>query len=130
LQRIGSQPRRPDPHLLDADFAHYPYFEVVFELDEKGVQRYPNWLNPDMYGRIKAGGQGMDRAHQSYFRSVMATGLPYVSPIYLSSATEDFCLTVALPLFAPAGEISGILVADINIASLAEWAILQEAGSE
>jgi diguanylate cyclase (GGDEF)-like protein len=130
LQQIGSQPRKADPHLLDADFAHYPYFEVVFELDAEGVQRYPNWLNPDMYGRIKAGGQGTDRAHQSYFRSVMATGQPYVSPIYLSSATEDFCLTVALPLFVPAGEVSGILVADINIASLAEWAIRQEAASE
>jgi EAL domain-containing protein (putative c-di-GMP-specific phosphodiesterase class I)/GGDEF domain-containing protein len=129
LDRIASQPRKADPHLLDADFANYPYFEVVFELDDQGVQRYPNWLNPEMYGRIKAGGQGMDRAHQSYFRSVMASGLPYVSPIYLSSATEDFCLTVASPVSAAKGQAFGVLVADINISSLAEWAMKNAAAS-
>jgi EAL domain-containing protein (putative c-di-GMP-specific phosphodiesterase class I)/GGDEF domain-containing protein len=130
LERIGDRPRKADPHLLDADFANYPYFEVVFELDGQGVQRYPNWINPDMYGRIKAGGKGTDRAHQSYFRSVTGSRLPYISPIYLSSATEDFCLTVALPLRAVDDETSGVLVADINIASLAEWAIRQETVSE
>jgi len=125
LESIGARPRVADPHFLDADFASFPYFEVVFELDAQGVQRYPNWINPDMYGRIKAGGQGTERGHQTYFRSVMAQRRPYVSSIYLSSATEDFCLTVALPLAAGERDPEGVLVADINLTSLAEWAVRQ-----
>lgn len=120
LAAIAARPRCADAHLLDAEFAAFPYFEVVFELDAQGIQRYPNWINPDMYGRIKAGGQGSDRAHQPYFRSVQARGTAYVSAIYLSSATEDFCLTVAVP-----GADGGVLVADINLVSLAEWAVRQ-----
>lgn len=125
LESIGLRRRIADPHLLDAEFARFPYFEVVFELDNQGVQRFPNWINPVMYGRIKAGGQGTERAHQPYFRSVTADARPYVSSIYLSSATEDFCLTVALPLAAGIGHTDGVLVADINLSSLAEWAVRQ-----
>jgi hypothetical protein len=130
LEQIGGRPRKPDPHFLDDGFANYPYFEVVFELDDEGVQRYPNWINPEMYGRIKAGGKGTDRTHQAYFRSVTNTRKPYLSPIYLSSATEDFCLTVAVPVPATQNAASGILVADINIASLVRWTMSQDADSK
>ncbi|HET7775824.1 MAG TPA: PDC sensor domain-containing protein, partial [Azospira sp.] len=88
------------------------------ELDGAGVQRFPNWINPDMYGRIKAGGVGVDRGEQPYFRHVADSGQAYVSEIYLSSATEDFCITLAIPLQAE-GAVDGVLVADINIGSMA-----------
>lgn len=114
---IGA-PRSRDPHALDAWFRSYPFFEMVFELDGAGVQRYPNWINPDMYGRIKAGGVGVDRSEQPYFAHVAEGGQPYVSEIYLSSATEDFCITLAVPL-REGSVIDGVLVADINISSMA-----------
>ncbi|HET7776288.1 MAG TPA: diguanylate cyclase, partial [Azospira sp.] len=118
LNDFVAAPRSRDPHALDAWFRSYPFFEMIFELDGAGVQRFPNWINPDMYGRIKAGGVGVDRAEQPYFRQVAASGRPYVSEIYLSSATEDFCITLAVPLGGP-GTVDGVLVADINIGSMA-----------
>ncbi len=122
LQALANVVHSDDPHALDDDFTIFPYFEMVFELDATGIQRYPNWLNPAMYGRIKAGGKGVDRSHQTYFARVASTRSPYISPIYLSSATEDFCLTVSLPLFAAgSGQLTGVLVADINIASMAAF---------
>ncbi len=111
-------PRSRDPHALDAWFRSYPFFEMVFELDGAGIQRYPNWINPDMYGRIKAGGVGVDRSEQTYYGHVVDGGQPYVSEIYLSSATEDFCITLAVPL-CQGSVIDGVLVADINISSMA-----------
>lgn len=41
-----------------------------------------------------------------------------MSEIYLSSATEDFCITLAVPL-REGSVIDGVLVADINISSMA-----------
>lgn len=119
LQHLLSQPRSRDPHAMDHVFKAYPFFEMLFELDEAGRQRYPNWINPSMYGRIRAGGAGTDRAAQAYFSAVQETGAPYVSAIYLSTASEDFCLTISVPIVDGEGVFSGVLVGDLNLASMA-----------
>jgi EAL domain-containing protein (putative c-di-GMP-specific phosphodiesterase class I)/GGDEF domain-containing protein len=119
LNTLMNNPRSRDPHCLDAAFKAFPFFEMVFELDARGVQRFPNWINPSMYGRIRAGGVGIDRSSQDYFARVAQTTQQFVSTIYLSTASEDFCLTLAQPLFADDGEFSGVLVADLNLSSMA-----------
>jgi EAL domain-containing protein (putative c-di-GMP-specific phosphodiesterase class I)/GGDEF domain-containing protein len=119
LATLMNHPRGRDPHCLDSAFKAFPFFEMVFELDARGVQRFPNWINPSMYGRIRAGGVGIDRSGQDYFARVAQTGQQFVSTIYLSTASEDFCLTLAQPLFAGHGEFAGVLVADLNLSSMA-----------
>lgn len=119
LQRLLQEPRGRDARALDHVFKAYPFFEVLFELDAEGVQTYANWINPSMYGRIRAGGAGANRAGQSYFAHVRDSGRPFVSPIYLSSATEDFCLTIAVPIYGAAKRFAGVLVGDLNLASMA-----------
>ncbi|ACT50541.1 EAL domain-containing protein [Methylovorus glucosotrophus] len=119
LRSLLAWHRSEDAHCLDSCFSEYPFFEVVFELDDKGVQRYPNWINPNMYGKIKAGGAGVDRSPQAYANVVLQSLKPYISSIYLSTATEDFCLTVSLPMLDDTGRLTGILVADISIAAMA-----------
>lgn len=119
LTHLIHQPRSRDPHALDHAFRAYPFFEMLFELDAAGIQRYPNWINPNMYGRIRAGGVGVDRSAQPYFRQVLETGKAFVSSIYLSTASEDFCLTIAAPIPDPNGRITGVLVGDLNLTSMA-----------
>jgi diguanylate cyclase (GGDEF)-like protein len=119
LQSLQAMKRSADPHVLDSCFAAYPFFEVVFELEPYGAQRYPNWINPNMYGKIKAGGAGADRSEQEYFKAITPNMQPYLSSIYLSSATEDFCLTLSIPMLTADGSLEGVLVADINIAAMA-----------
>lgn len=119
LQSLTDIRRNSDPHVLDSCFIDFPFFEVVFELDGTGRQVHPNWINPNMYGKIKAGGAGVDRSAQPYYTHVRDEMAPYLSNIYLSSATEDFCLTLSIPLLNDAGELQGVLVADINIAAMA-----------
>ena len=119
LQRLLQEPRGRDPHALDHVFKAYPFFEVLFELDAQGVQAHTNWINPSMYGRIRGGGAGANRSGQPYFAHVRDSGQPFVSPIYLSSATEDFCLTIAVPIYGPGRRFGGVLVGDLNLASMA-----------
>lgn len=119
LYHLLGQPRSRDPHALDHVFKAYPFFEMLFELDGEGRQRYPNWINPVMYGRIRAGGAGTERAQQPYFAEVQRSGRPYVSAIYLSSASEDFCLTISVPVLSDDGQFAGVLVGDLNLASMA-----------
>lgn len=119
LQSLLNTHRSTGSHDLDSCFAEFPYFEVIFELEPSGVQRYANWINPNMYGKIKAGGAGIDRSQQAYYKRVAETHAPYISSIYLSTATEDFCLTVSLPILGDDGKLVSILVADINIAAMA-----------
>jgi diguanylate cyclase (GGDEF)-like protein len=119
LQSLLNTHRSTGSHDLDSCFAEFPYFEVIFELEANGVQRYANWINPNMYGKIKAGGAGIDRSQQAYYQRVAETHAPYISSIYLSTATEDFCLTVSLPILGDDGQLASILVADINIAAMA-----------
>ena len=119
LQRLLQEPRGRDARALDHVFKAYPFFEVLFELDDQGIQVHANWINPSMYGRIRAGGAGVNRSTQSYFAHVRDSGQAFVSPIYLSSATEDFCLTIAVPIYGNAGHFTGVLVGDLNLASMA-----------
>jgi diguanylate cyclase (GGDEF)-like protein len=119
LQSLLKIQRSTGSHDLDSCFAEFPYFEVIFELEPNGVQRYANWINPNMYGKIKAGGAGIDRSQQAYYHRVAESHAPYISTIYLSTATEDFCLTVSLPILNEQGALESILVADINIAAMA-----------
>lgn len=119
LATLMNLPRSRDPHCLDAAFKAFPFFEMVFELDARGVQRFPNWINPSMYGRMRAGGAGIDRSSQDYFVRVAQSQHQFVSTIYLSTASEDFCLTLAQPLFDESGEFAGVLVADLNLSSMA-----------
>ncbi|HEY3431182.1 MAG TPA: EAL domain-containing protein [Rhodocyclaceae bacterium] len=119
LTDLQRRPRQRDPHCLDDAFKAYPFFEMVFELDANGVQRFPNWINPMMYGRIRAGGAGVDRSSQDYFAKAANNPVGYVSTIYLSTASEDFCLTLSQSLYDAEGQFSGVLVADLNLASMA-----------
>ncbi len=131
LKVLQQLPRHHDAHCMDGCFADYPFFEVVFELNADGTQRHANWINPNMYGKIKAGGAGVDRSLQTYYAAVRDSRNAYISSIYLSTASEDFCLTVSVPVLAEDGSLESVLVADINIAAMAMLSSLpNEASSE
>ncbi|MDI1309330.1 MAG: EAL domain-containing protein [Methylotenera sp.] len=130
LQSLLKYRRSEGSHCMDSCFNDYPFFEVIFELNANGIQRYPNWINPNMYGKIKAGGGGVDRSPQAYYYAAYETLKPYISNIYLSTATEDFCLTVSLPILNQMGGLESILVADISIAAMAMLSSTMAAATE
>ncbi len=118
LSQVSNRRRDGGSHDLDSVFRAHPYLELIYELDNCGVQRYPNWINPQMRGRIKGGGAGNNRSSKPYFQEVRQKGGPYVSNVYLSTATEDFCVTASVPLRSESAAFDGVLVADINLPGL------------
>lgn len=87
-------------------------------IDPDGTQRTDNVVNPRHRDRVAGGGRGASRRDREYFQVPSATGRPYVSASYVSTATGQLCVTVSVPLRGPDGRLRGILAADVNLSDL------------
>ncbi|MFN3946635.1 MAG: CBS domain-containing protein [Aquificaceae bacterium] len=92
-------------------FKKYPYFELFYIISESGLQISNNVINPKINYPIKTGKKGADRSEKDYFKKASSMDV-YISNIYISQATDDFCITVSKKF--PYGEKSYILAGDIN----------------
>lgn len=119
---LSSFPDRGSAAAIDDWFAAHPAFELVFRLNEHGIQQGVNWLNPAMRGLIKRGGEGMNRADRTYFCELEFGQKSYLSSIYVSRATEDFCISLALPYWQQDGSLMDVMVGDVNLTSLVSLA--------
>jgi len=71
----------------------------------------------DSKGDIKVASQDVaitNIAHRTYFIEAMK-GKTYQSQPYISSATEDFCITISMPVGDHNGNVIGVLSGDINL---------------
>lgn len=121
---LDAFPEHASPATVDEWFAQHPVFELVFRVDSRGIQQGANWLNPAMRGLIKRGGDGMNRADRAYFRELRRGQRSYLSSIYISKATEDFCISLALPKWRDDGALAEVVVGDINLVSLVALAAI------
>jgi len=96
--------------LYDA-FKKFPYFELFYIMSSNGLQISNNIINPNVNYFIAQGKKGTDRSEKPYFKEAMEKG-KYISDIYLSKATDDFCITVS-GRFQYGGKVY-ILAGDIN----------------
>jgi EAL domain-containing protein (putative c-di-GMP-specific phosphodiesterase class I)/GGDEF domain-containing protein len=103
---------------VDAWFAAHPEFELVFRVDSEGMQRGVNWINPAMRSSIKRGGAGVYRGDRPYFTMLQPDMGAYLSSVYLSRATEDFCLTFCCPVWGEDGALDELWLGDIGLRSL------------
>lgn len=104
---------------LRQEFLRFPWFELFYVMDARGVQITENINNPASGGMILEGQRGVSRADRPYFQGALASDAGYVSPVYLSSATRDFCLTVSCSLTDSQGRIWGVLAGDVKLSDLA-----------
>ncbi len=75
-------------------FKEYPYFELFYIMGESGLQISNNVVNPRINYPIKTGRKGADRSEKDYFKKATYEDV-YISNIYISQATDDFCITVS-----------------------------------
>ncbi|MFN7064701.1 MAG: CBS domain-containing protein [Aquificaceae bacterium] len=92
-------------------FKTYPYFELFYIMGEKGLQVSNNVVNPKISYPIKTGKKGADRSDKDYFKRATLEDV-YISNIYISQATDDFCITVSKKFSY--GDKSYTLAGDIN----------------
>lgn len=92
-------------------FKVYPYFELFYIMGESGLQVSNNVVNPKINYPIKTGKKGTDRSEKDYFKRANYEDV-YISNIYISQATDDFCITVSKRFTY--GEKGYTLAGDIN----------------
>ncbi len=92
-------------------FKKYPYFELFYLISSSGLQVSNNIVNPKVNYFVAQGKKGADRSERAYFKEAMENG-EYISDIYLSKATDDFCITVS-KRFEYNGKVY-VLAGDIN----------------
>lgn len=129
VKEIEKTPKDLWEFVLYDMFKKYPYFELFYIISESGLQISNNIINPNVQYFVAQGKKGADRSNRAYYKETLEKG-EYISEIYLSKATDDFCLTVA-KLFEHNGK-RYILAGDINfkeIHKLVKSMVLEEVES-
>jgi len=111
VETVRSSPKDMWEHILYDMFDRYPYFELFYIIGEKGLQITNNIVNPKVDYFVAHGKKGSDRSEKPYFRKAMEEG-SFISDVYLSKATDDFCITVS-EKFVHEGK-AYVLAGDIN----------------
>lgn len=99
-------------------FKQYPFFELFYLMDRYGYQVTMNIVNPKYRDKISTAGKGVNRSFKKYFSEVRETNRSFISEAYLSTATDNFCITASVSLKNPFGELEYVLAGDINLDDL------------
>jgi methyl-accepting chemotaxis protein len=96
-------------------FAEYPWFELFYVMDGRGIQTSENVGNPAYaFSAASSRAKGSDRSDKPYFRkAIEAAGSCVISDIYASSATDSLCATVSVSLRSANGVV--VLAGDVNL---------------
>lgn len=89
-----------------------PQFELVFVMDAAGMQI------------AKTSGKLLPRGDRPYFKEARQ-GKTFFTDVYISSATNAPCVTIATPIKNPAGAVIGVMAADISLKAV--WEIVDKA---
>jgi hypothetical protein len=91
-------------------------FELFYMVDRNGTQISENI---GMESDPKAlSYKGRNWAQRPWFREVAEQLASYITPVYRSSATDAFCVTVSVPIFAANGQLHRVLAADVRLSAL------------
>ncbi len=94
LEKVAKEESDLWEYTLYDFFKEYPYFELFYIMNDKGLQISNNIINPKIKYPIKTGKKGADRSDRAYFKQAMENNI-YISDIYISQATDDFCITLS-----------------------------------
>jgi methyl-accepting chemotaxis protein len=92
-------------NLLKENAVRNEYLELLAYIDSDGLLQAATLDNIN---------KGDNVSHRDYFKESIQ-GKDYQSKPYISSATNDFCISVTTPVKNASGGITGILLADVNI---------------
>jgi len=115
--RLLSDPQR-QKRAMDTLLEHYPFFDLLYTLNEQGVQTGENITRDEP--QLGKSGIGSDRSRRPYFVAAQQTDEVVVTEPYFSSVTGKLCISTAIK--ARAGDqILGYLVLDIDLVRTIEF---------
>ena len=100
---------------LEALVRAHPYFELVYVTNHRGIQISDN-IAPEGHvkGSYGSTGLGEDWSSRPWFKFVCDHQEIYISDLYRSVATNNYCFTVAAPIFSSQRKFLGVLAVDIH----------------
>ncbi|MYL85347.1 methyl-accepting chemotaxis protein [Desulfovibrio aerotolerans] len=108
LQRSGME------QLMRKALAENVFLELLYATDGSGTQITEN-IAPAGFRAAKAGSMlGKRWNTRPWFTGVAQNQETFISPIYMSEASGEYCLTIATPILV-ADRIVGVLGADIKV---------------
>jgi len=105
-------------HELAAFLRAHPYFELGYITNGAGRQIIDNLGLKDGVVTADHSGFGRNWSDRPWFRAALAQRGAGSTDVYRSSATGDFCFTIAVALRGPAGELLGVFGSDVNFQRL------------
>ena len=100
---------------------HYPFVDLIYTLNENGVQSSDNVACTPHFSGAKLPGKGKDRSQRPYFLMARDSDHVIVTEPYLSSASRSICISAALKTYNAEGCVLGYLVLDIDLAKTIEY---------
>jgi hypothetical protein len=111
---LSLNPARIEPFLI-SQLKEHPWVELIYVTDSKGMQLTGNIATSGVDENVR----GKDWSKRPWFVEPATTGKVYLSGLYRSVATNDFCFTASVPV-CDGHAISGVIGADINFRFLSE----------
>ena len=102
--------------LMERAVVENSFLELVYVTDENGVQVTENIASADFRAADPRSALGSAWSERPWFQGAVRNRGVYVSPIYLSEATKDYCLTISVPV-TDNGRVAGVVAADIKLFS-------------
>ncbi len=106
--------------LRDID-ANYPFVELLYTLNEKGIQTSENYAKTKDGIIILPDAKHTNRSQRPYFKLADNSHTIDITAPYMSATTGHLCLSAALKRTNEEGEIQGYLVIDIHLTHIIEF---------
>lgn len=117
-REIASMSPSESESFMDSFISRHPFIELAYLTDGRGRQITPNIWNKSVRSTNDSSASGSNWSSKDWFTEPMQTGGLYVTDIYRSVATENFCFTVAAPVKDSSGRAKGVLAVDINFSDM------------
>jgi hypothetical protein len=98
-------------------FKKFPFVELIYVLDEKGIQITNNVVNPIFKGKVIEGGKGKDRSSKLYYQNLIKDPKCKITKPYISIATGKPSATVSLPVIKE-GKLKYVFAADLSLENM------------
>ncbi len=98
----------------------YPFLELLYVTDENGIQVTDNISSLDFQAAYGSNGYGQNWSQRPWFKKAMEKRDIYISDLYRSVASDNYCFTISTPLKGKGGKVIGVLGADVNFTQILE----------
>ncbi|WP_242012264.1 methyl-accepting chemotaxis protein [Pseudodesulfovibrio cashew] len=113
---IQSQNRERQEKVMRRVLRENDFLELLYITDDKGKQTVSNMGGKVTDFNEDSSAVGTNWSERPWFSEVMNTKTFNVSDVYVSSASGESCITVSGPFLDAAGQVRGVIAADVRVA--------------